>query len=48
MEQLMEWELDREAEVLKEILPKYHSVQYKSHITLSGTEPGILLWEVGE
>jgi hypothetical protein len=38
VEQLVEWELAQETEVLGENLPQYH-VHHKSHMTLPGIEP---------
>jgi hypothetical protein len=39
VEQLMEWRLARETEVLGENLPQRYFVHHKSHMTRSGLEP---------
>jgi hypothetical protein len=40
VEQLMEWRLEGETEVLGEILSQRHFVHHKSHMTRPGLEPG--------
>jgi hypothetical protein len=48
MEQLVEWELAGETEVLGENLPQCHFVYQKSHMTWPGIEPGPPRWEAGD
>jgi hypothetical protein len=45
VEQLVEWRLAEETEVLGENLPQRHFIQYKSHMTSLGFEPGPPRWE---
>jgi hypothetical protein len=45
VEQLVEWRLAGETEVLGENLPQPHFVQHKSHMTIPGQEPGPPRWE---
>jgi hypothetical protein len=40
MEQLMEWELAGETEILGENLPQCHFVHHKSHMTSPDSKPG--------
>jgi hypothetical protein len=39
VEQLVEWRLAGETEVLGENLPQHHFVRHKSHMTRPGLEP---------
>jgi hypothetical protein len=43
----MERELAGKTEVIEEILPQYHFVYHKSHLTCSGIEPRPRRWEAG-
>jgi hypothetical protein len=45
VEQLVEWRLAGETEVLGENLPQLHFVHRKSHMTRPGLEPRPLRWE---
>jgi hypothetical protein len=48
MENLVEWILAGETEVLGENLPLRHLVHYKSHLTRPGLEPGPPRWEASD
>jgi hypothetical protein len=48
MENLVEWRLVGEIEVLGENLPQRHSVHHKSHLTRPGLEPGPPRWEASD
>jgi hypothetical protein len=48
MEQLVEWELVGETEVLGENLPHFYFVHHKSHMTWPGIEPGPPRWEASD
>jgi hypothetical protein len=45
VEQLVEWRLPGETEVLGENLPQRHFVHHKSHMTRPGLEPGPPRWD---
>jgi hypothetical protein len=45
VEQLVEWRLTGETEVLEENLPQRYFVHHKSHMTRPGLEPGPPQWE---
>jgi hypothetical protein len=48
VEQLVEWRLAGETEVLGESLPQRHFVRHKSHVIKTGLEPEPPLWETSE
>jgi hypothetical protein len=48
VEQLVEWRLAGETEVLGENLPQRHFVYQKSHTTWRGLEPESALLEAGD
>jgi hypothetical protein len=47
VEQLVEWELSGETEVLGEYLPQFQFVRHTSHMIWRGIEIGPLRWETG-
>jgi hypothetical protein len=47
MENLVEWRLAGETEVIVENLPQRHFLHHKSHLTRPGREPGPPRWEAG-
>jgi hypothetical protein len=48
VEQLVEWELVGETEVLWENLLQWHFVHHKSHVTWSEIEAGLPQWEASD
>jgi hypothetical protein len=48
VEQLVEWRLATETEVLGENLPQRHFVHHNTHMTRPGFEPGPPRWEASD
>jgi hypothetical protein len=48
VEQLVEWRLAGETEILGENLPQRNFVHHKSQMTRPGLEPGPQRWEVSD
>jgi hypothetical protein len=48
LENLVEWRLAGETEILGENLPQRHSVHHKSHLTRPGREHGPPRWEASD
>jgi hypothetical protein len=48
VEQLVEWELTGETEILGENPPQGHFVHKKFHMTWPGIKLGLLWWETGD
>jgi hypothetical protein len=48
MDNLVEWRLAGETEVLGENLSQRHFVHHKSHLTRPGIEPGPPRWEASD
>jgi hypothetical protein len=48
MDNLVEWRLTSETEVLGENLPQSQFVHHKSHLTRPKREPGLPLWEASD
>jgi hypothetical protein len=48
LENLVEWRLAGETEVLGENIPQRHFAHYKSHLTRPGFKPGPPRWEASD